>query len=566
MPESELSVRHDGYLFSDDYLATANPEVAENYLWPIPTFGRDRDRQVVQIGATDIRPGDVLEVCGTDWEEYLLVVTVLPDPTIHDLGTVVPDDSRILCYSSSTQSYRVLDTGPFSDTHEDGVLYHSAGTDYVVHEAAGPILEDDGPVETVATAGVDPVLGIEDPRERVSEKFAHHTPENPICPSIGVSDVDTTPLDPYLDMITTGDAYEVLKGIEKNSVHSWVTSPPYHEQRDYNVDGQLGQEVSVAGYLEDLLSIVNQLMRVTRNDGTGWIVVDDSYEDGALAGIPDRLVWELKTEGYDVIHNGPWTKTTTKPDPAGQRFSHAHERIIGIANSEEDHFFNKRAVNDPTDVIETSTGATNTDHDAVYPVDLPKRLIRATTPEHVCPDCGAPLQPEYSVTDIRDLPPNRDQCERALELAAKHDLSDDHLWACRAIGLGDTGQSARTQSGTGRNSNTIEELYEEAKVALGSYTREFTMARKQNVAITPTCDCPGATNTDPDDTPPGVVLDPFIGSGSSAIAAESIGRDWVGIELNSDYAESARERIASAREDADHIPSEEQETLRDFVS
>jgi hypothetical protein len=49
---------------------------------------------------------------------------------------------------------------------------------------------------------------------------------------------------------------------------------------------------------------------------------------------------------------------------------------------------------------------------------------------------------------------------------------------------------------------------------------------------------------------PGVVLDPFIGSGTVAIAAETYGRDWLGIELNSAYAELARTRIARWR--ADH--------------
>ena len=48
---------------------------------------------------------------------------------------------------------------------------------------------------------------------------------------------------------------------------------------------------------------------------------------------------------------------------------------------------------------------------------------------------------------------------------------------------------------------------------------------------------------------PGVVLDPFMGSGTVAIAAEQLGRDWLGIELNPAYAQLARERIANARTD-----------------
>jgi site-specific DNA-methyltransferase (adenine-specific) len=49
---------------------------------------------------------------------------------------------------------------------------------------------------------------------------------------------------------------------------------------------------------------------------------------------------------------------------------------------------------------------------------------------------------------------------------------------------------------------------------------------------------------------PGVVLDPFIGSGTVAVAAERHDRDWLGIELNPQYAAMAEERIREARRSA----------------
>lgn len=61
-------------------------------------------------------------------------------------------------------------------------------------------------------------------------------------------------------------------------------------------------------------------------------------------------------------------------------------------------------------------------------------------------------------------------------------------------------------------------------------------------ALAPTCACgqPGE---------PGVVLDPFMGSGTTAVAAEKLGRHWMGIELNPEFADVARTRIAAARSD-----------------
>lgn len=45
-----------------------------------------------------------------------------------------------------------------------------------------------------------------------------------------------------------------------------------------------------------------------------------------------------------------------------------------------------------------------------------------------------------------------------------------------------------------------------------------------------------------------MVLDPFIGSGTTAITAERLGRDWLGVELNPEFAELAEARIVAARE------------------
>lgn len=42
---------------------------------------------------------------------------------------------------------------------------------------------------------------------------------------------------------------------------------------------------------------------------------------------------------------------------------------------------------------------------------------------------------------------------------------------------------------------------------------------------------------------PGVVLDPFFGSGSTAIAASALGRSWIGIELSEEYIQMAKRRL-----------------------
>ena len=54
------------------------------------------------------------------------------------------------------------------------------------------------------------------------------------------------------------------------------------------------------------------------------------------------------------------------------------------------------------------------------------------------------------------------------------------------------------------------------------------------------CSCPDRAWS------PGIVLDPFFGAGTVGLVAEQLGRRWVGIELNPEFAQLARSRISSA--------------------
>jgi hypothetical protein len=62
-------------------------------------------------------------------------------------------------------------------------------------------------------------------------------------------------------------------------------------------------------------------------------------------------------------------------------------------------------------------------------------------------------------------------------------------------------------------------------------------------ALRPRCSCAA-------DFRPGLVLDPFIGAGTVAVAAEQHGRDWLGVEINEEYAALAEARTAADRSGA----------------
>lgn len=560
---TRYTLRTDGDLFDDEYLQTGNRETAEKYLWPVPVFERHRDdlQSETARGCLEIRPGDILEYCGGAYEEYLLVVTILPEP--EPQWTEIEQSDQLLCYSSNAETYRVFPSNGFikqpNPDGEDHKLDHPTG-EYVLHRNAASLVPVGGCAPTDITYPPRPHVGKNGyPENKTKSNFAFQHPLDGVQVST-TKPSDEEPIDTFLNKITHGDAADTLSRLPANACHAFITSPPYYNVRDYGTTDQLGQEPTVDEYITNLLEVVSQLLRVLRKDGLGILVINDVYSDGSLQGIPHRIHRELVRLGFEIIHHAPWTKPNPCPDPAPNRYSNAHEHILIIAHEGGNHYFNKHAADDPRDVFDIQVGQTDTDHDAVFPVELPRQLIKTTVLEQTCPTCGNPYEPTYEVTDIRNLDTERPQAKRALELADKHDLTDEHLEAVRSVGLSHTGQAKRTQDGTGKNDTEVEQLAEEAADALGSYTREFTNPKKEHTGFTQSCDC-----SPPSDNPDsGIVIDPFMGSGTTAIAAKQLQRNWIGIELNEDYIATAQARIGTDVDNPEKLTDENQDTLDSF--
>lgn len=74
-----------------------------------------------------------------------------------------------------------------------------------------------------------------------------------------------------------GDALDQIKTLPDKSVHCCVTSPPYYALRDYGVPGQIGLEPTPKQYIERLVEVFREVKRVLRDDGTLWLNIADSY-------------------------------------------------------------------------------------------------------------------------------------------------------------------------------------------------------------------------------------------------------------------------------------------------
>lgn len=331
-------------------------------------------------------------------------------------------------------------------------------------------------------------------------------------------------LAPATAKVVIGDARET--GLADSSVDVVVTSPPYWQKRDYGHEDQIGQEPTPQAYVESMMQCLDEWKRVLRPTGSVFLNVGDTYHNRSLMGIPGLLEFDAVQQGWLIRNRIIWTKDGGMPEPAKNRLANRHEYIIHLAMKPNYYYdlvgYSEHMGNgaNPGDVWSISPERNMGAHLAPYPQELVRRAVMLGCPPQVCATCNKPRTRVIERTD--QLDPDRPQAARAMELAKEHKLTPDHIRAIQATGVSDVGKATKFQNGTGRNTQEVQRLAAEAKAALGGYFREFTFAKKVTTGWT---DCGHGTHAR------GVVLDPFMGTGTTLKTANSMGLDAIGVDL-----------------------------------
>ena len=331
--------------------------------------------------------------------------------------------------------------------------------------------------------------------------------------------------------------------LEDDSVDVVITSPPYWRKRDYGVDNQIGQESTGAEYVANLLACLEEWRRVLRPTGSVFLNIGDTYHRRSLSNTPGRLEIAASDAGWFIRNRIIWAKDGGMPEPARNRLANRHEYIIHLTPSANyyydlfgysEAFGNGNGAN-PGDVWRINQARNMGAHLAPFPPAIVERAIYLACPPEYCPTC---LAPRERITErTARLDETRPQAKRAVEIARQGGLTEAHIAAVQATGVSDAGKALIYQNGTGRNSPEVKRLAGEAKAVLGGYFREFTFALRETRGWTE-CACG-------EDYERGVVLDPFMGTGTTLATALSLGRSTVGIDLDPDA--TPEEIVAVAR-------------------
>lgn len=182
------------------------------------------------------------------------------------------------------------------------------------------------------------------------------------------------------------DCVEGLKTLPNNCIDCCVTSPPYYALRDYGVEGQIGLEETPQAYIDRLTDVFMEVYRVMKPQGTLWLNIGDSYWGGGwrnasfnehsgniqkgskgtycgdtmpackgkqgdykpkdLIGIPWMLAFSLRSAGWYLRQDIIWHKPNPMPESVTDRCTKSHEYIFLMSKSQR-YYFDYEAISEP---------------------------------------------------------------------------------------------------------------------------------------------------------------------------------------------------------------------------
>ena len=175
--------------------------------------------------------------------------------------------------------------------------------------------------------------------------------------------------------IVLGDCRNVLKNLDNEIFQCCVTSPPYWGLRDYGIIGQIGAEMELQDYINNLVKLFREVRITLKKDGTLWLNIGDSYTSGNrkwrqtdeknparamsyrpptpkglkpkdLVGIPWRLAFALQNDGWYLRSDIIWYKPNCQPESVKDRPTQAHEYLFLLSKSPK-YFYDYDAIKEP---------------------------------------------------------------------------------------------------------------------------------------------------------------------------------------------------------------------------
>ena len=336
-----------------------------------------------------------------------------------------------------------------------------------------------------------------------------------------------------------------LKNLPDNSIDCCVTSPPYFGLGDYGNSEQIGLENTPELFVEQLVKVFTEVKRVLKKEGTLWLNLGDSYwggkgqsgqkdadiqdernkagksisskaqqmggkgitmpKDGKhhtikpkdLIGIPWMVAFALRSSGWYLRQDIIWSKPNPMPESVTDRCTKAHEYIFLMSKSNK-YYYDSEAIKQPMITKE----------------DRPNGVVRNRLFQY---DSKLNNNPEaYRSGGVIG--------------GKKHKNLEDN---------GLTNHSFHKTRNEGKEWESLDGMANKRSVWTVT-TKPYSGAHFATFPEELICDMIKAGCQEG-----GVVLDPFMGVGTTALVARKLNRNYVGFELNPKYIKIAENRLRS---------------------
>ena len=295
------------------------------------------------------------------------------------------------------------------------------------------------------------------------------------------------------NIIHVGDNLFHLTNIPDNSVDMCVTSPPYYNLRDYKNSGQIGAENTVKDFVENLCKVFDEIYRILKPTGSYWVNIGDTYDKKRLLQVPSRFEIAMCDRGWHLRNEIIWSKPNPQPISSKDRFWGNHEKFFWFVKDVKKYYFNRDAI--------------------------------------LVPQAEISIRRMFSKNNMSK---RKDFNATSKEGFAISSNSQDKHYA-----------RMREEMGIDKEFN-YEELIKSGKCPtrpeFDTWNVPSVTYKGAHFAVYPpeliekpilSC-CPEQ----------GIVIDPFMGSGTTGEVAKLNNRRYIGLELNPEYAILANERIS----------------------
>ena len=295
------------------------------------------------------------------------------------------------------------------------------------------------------------------------------------------------------NIIHVGDNIFHLTNIPDNSVDMCVTSPPYYNLRDYKNSGQIGAENTVKDFVENLCKVFDEIHRILKPTGSCWVNIGDTYDKKRLLQVPSRFEIAMCDRGWHLRNEIIWSKPNPQPISSKDRFWGNHEKFFWFVKDVKKYYFNRDAI--------------------------------------LVPQAEISIRRMFSKNNMSK---RKDFNATSKEGFAISSNSQDKHYA-----------RMREEMGIDKEFN-YEELIKSGKCPtrqeFDTWSVPSVTYKGAHFAVYPpeliekpilSC-CPEQ----------GIVIDPFMGSGTTGEVAKLNNRRYIGLELNPEYAILANERIS----------------------